>query len=357
MNKMDGQQYAPEGKPQPVCKRGEFVVGVIGLDHGHIYGMCNGLKEAGAEIALVYDPDEKKVTAFQEKFPSAKQAGSKEEVLKNPSIQLIASAAIPSSRGPLGLEVLDHGKDYFSDKPPFTTQEQVAEARRKVAETGRKWFVYYSERLHVEAAVYAEKLLIDGAIGDIVSIRGWGPHRLSAKSRPDWFFDKEKYGGILIDIGSHQLEQILQFSGAEDATLISSRVGNLYHREYPGLEDYGDACFTTSNGVPCYFSLDWYTPDGLGTWGDGRMFIVGTKGYIELRKYIDVAASKEGDHVILVDGEGEKHFHVGGKVGFPYFGRLVRDCLDRSETAMKQEHTFRAIELAIEAEQKAVRIR
>ena len=209
----------------------------------------------------------------------------------------------------------------------------------------------------MEAAVYAERLLNEGAIGNIVSIRGWGPHRLAAANRPSWFFEKEKYGGILVDIGSHQLEQILQFSGAEDATLISSRVGNLYHPEYPGLEDFGDACFTASNGIPCYFSLDWYTPDGLGTWGDGRIFIVGTKGYIELRKYIDVAASKEGDNVILVNDTGEHHYRVGGKVGFPYFGRLIRDVLDRTETAMKQEHAFRAIELAIEAETKAVKIR
>lgn len=357
MNKMDGQQYAPEGKPQPVCEKGEFIVGVIGLDHGHIFGMCNGLSEAGADIALVYDPDPKKMKAFVGKFPSAKKASSKLEVLTNSSVNLIASASVASERGPLGIEALDHGKDYFSDKPPFTTQEQVDKARAKVAETGLKWFVYYSERLHVEAAVYAEQLLKQGAIGKIVSIRGWGPHRLAASSRPSWFFEKDRYGGILIDIGSHQLEQILQFSGAEDATLVSSRVGNLYHPEYPGLEDYGDACFTASNGIPCYFSLDWYTPNGLGTWGDGRTFIVGTKGYIELRKYIDVANSKEGDHVILVDNEGEKHFRVGGKVGFPYFGRLIRDSLDRTETAMKQDHTFRAIELAIEAESKAMRIR
>lgn len=357
MNKMDGQQYAPEGKPQPVCKKGEFMVGVIGLDHGHIYGMCNGLSEAGADIAVVYDPDPGKMEAFCRKFPSARKAASKEEVLDDPSIHLIASAGIPSDRGPLGLEVLDHGKDYFSDKPPFTTQKQVDAARSKVSATTRKWFVYYSERLHVEAAVYAEALLAKGAIGKIVSIRGWGPHRLAASTRPDWFFEKEKYGGILVDIGSHQLEQILQFSGAEDATLVSSRVGNLYHPEYPGLEDFGDACFTASNGIPCYCNLDWYTPDGLGTWGDGRIFIVGTKGYIELRKYIDVAASKEGDHVILVDESGEHHYRVGNQVGFPFFGRLIRDSLDRTETAMKQEHTFRAIELAIEAETKAVRIR
>lgn len=357
MQKMDGQNYAPEGKPQLVCKRGEFMVGVIGLDHGHIYGMCNGLSEAGAEIAYVYDPDPRKVEAFTAKFPEVKVGSSKQALLENPAIHLIATAGIPCDRGPLGLEVLDHGKDFFADKPPFTNQSQVDLARKKVAQTGRKWFVYYSERLHVEAAVYAERLLNEGAIGSIVSIRGWGPHRLAATTRPAWFFEKDKYGGILVDIGSHQLEQILQFSGAEDATLVSSRVGNLYHPEYPGLEDFGDACFTASNGIPCYFCLDWYTPDGLGTWGDGRIFIVGTKGYIELRKYIDVAASTEGDNVILVNDTGEHHYRVGGKVGFPYFGRLIRDVLDRTETAMKQEHTFRAIELAIEAETKAVRIR
>lgn len=353
---MDGQSYAPEGKPRPVCSSGECIVGVIGLDHGHINGMCNGLAEAGADIAYVYDPDPRKVEVFVGKFPTAKVCQTKCEVLENPQIQLIASAAIPCERGPLGLEALDHGKDFFSDKPPFTTQAQVDSARAKVAQTGKKWFVYYSERLHVESAVYAEKLLAEGAIGNIVSIRGWGPHRLAAPSRPSWFFEKEKYGGILVDIGSHQLEQILQYSGADDATLISSRVGNLHHPEYPGLEDFGDALFTTSNGIPCYFCLDWHTPDGLGTWGDGRIFIVGTKGYIELRKYIDVAASKEKDHVILVNEDGEQHFRVAGQVGFPYFGRLIRDVMDRTETAMKQEHTFRAIELAIEAETKAIRL-
>lgn len=233
----------------------------------------------------------------------------------------------------------------------------MQQARAKVEETGRKWLVHYSERLHVEAAAYAEALLEQGAIEKVVSIRGWGPHRLSAPKCPSWFFERKKYGGILIDIGSHQLEQMLRFSGSEDAVLESSRVGNLYHPEHPGLDDFGDACFTTANGIPCYFNLDWYTPDGLGTWGDGRIFIVGTNGYLGLRKYIDVASDGEGDHVFLVNQDGEQHFKVGGKVGFPYFGRLIRDSLDRTETAMKQSHTFRAIELAIEAQEKAIRIR
>ena len=356
MQKSDGQRYAPKGKTKPVCEKGEFLVGVIGLDHGHIYGMCNGLEEAGAVIVAVYDPDQKKMEAFVAEYPTARIASSEEAVLEDNTLDLVASAAIPCNRGLLGLRVLDHDKDYFSDKPPFTTLAQVADARKKVAETGRKWFVYYSERLHDESSVFAEMLLEQKAIGDIVSIRGSGPHRLSAASRPDWFFEKEKYGGILVDIGSHQVEQLLHFSGAEDATLVSSRVGNLYHPEYPELEDFGDACFTTSNGIPCYFSLDWYTPQGLGAWGDGRLNIIGTKGYIELRKYIDIANDADGGHVFLVDEHGERHFKVAGQVGYPYFGRLIMDCLDRSETAMKQEHAFRAIELAIEAEIRAIRI-
>ncbi|WP_320128762.1 Gfo/Idh/MocA family oxidoreductase [uncultured Sphaerochaeta sp.] len=352
-----GQDYVPEGKSDSVCKKGEFIVGALRLDHGHIYGMCTGLEQAGATIGYVYDQDSAKVTAFKEKFPHVTVLESEEALLDRQDIKLVATSAIACDRVEVGLKALEKGKDFFSDKPPFTTQEQLLGARQKVKETGRKWFVYYSERIHVEAAIYAQKLIEEGRIGHIVAIKGWGPHRLGLFSRPDWFFEKEKYGGILTDIGSHQLEQILVYSGAKDARLIASHVGNLRHPQYPGLEDYGEAMFETDNGIPCYLSVDWFTPEGLCTWGDGRMIIIGDKGYIELRKYVDIASSKEPDHVLVVDENGEYHYQVHGKVGYPFFGQLIRDCLDRSETAMDQEMTFRSIELAMEAEAKATVIR
>jgi predicted dehydrogenase len=355
--KGDGASYAPKGKKNVVCQSGEFVVGASRLDHNHIYGMCKGLEEAGAVIGYVYDPDPAKVIAFCQKFPTAKVLNSEKALMERKEVQLVCTSAIPCERYLVGLDALDHGKDFFSDKSPMTAQAQVDAARAKVKETNLKWFVYYSERLHVESAIYAGTLIEEGRIGDIVSIKGWGPHRISLSSRPDWFFDKQKYGGIITDIGSHQLEQVLYYAKAKDARLVSSRVGNLYHSNTPGLEDYGDATFITDNGIPCYISVDWFTPDGLSTWGDGRMFISGTKGYIEIRKYLDVACDKEGDHVIVVDEKGEEHHKVNGTIGFPFFGRLIRDCLNRTETAIDQEHTFRAIELAIEAEQKAVTIR
>ena len=350
-----GMKYAPEGKASAVVGKGEFRVGVIGLEHGHIYGMCKGLREASAEICMVYDPDEKKVEAFRSVFPEAVPS-SPDDIYNDQSIRMIACASIASERAEVGMKTLDSSKDFFSDKPPFVSQKQVDEARRKVEETGRRWFVYYSERLHVEAAVYAEKLIRDKAIGDVVEIRGWGPHRIGSSERPGWFYEKDKYGGILTDIGSHQLEQILTYAGASDATLIASRVGNLHHKAHPGLEDFGDAMFVTDNGIPCYVNVDWFTPDGLGSWGDGRMIIIGTKGYIELRKYIDVAAENTPDHVILVDDKAEYHYKVNGKVGYPFFSAMILDCINGTETAIKQEHVFKAIELAIEAEDKAIHI-
>ncbi|MGG4045965.1 Gfo/Idh/MocA family protein [Paenibacillus favisporus] len=352
----DGMNYAPEGKPNHVVEPGEFVFAAAALDHGHIYGMCNGLIEAGATLKWVYDPEPARSQAFADKFPQVQIADSLEQVLGDPEVRLVAAAAVPSERCALGLQVMDAGKDYFTDKTPFTLLDQLEAARRKVKETGQKYAVYYSERLHVESAVYAGQLVQKGAIGRVIQVTGFGPHRLNAPSRPDWFFEKDKYGGILCDIGSHQIEQFLFYAGCKDAKVLHSKVANYNNPDYPELEDFGDATLVGDNGATQYFRVDWFTPDGLGTWGDGRTIILGTEGYIELRKYIDIARDPRGDHVYLVNGDGEQHFEVKGKVGYPYFGQLILDCLNRTENAMTQEHCFKAAELCLKAQEAAVRI-
>ena len=354
--KSSGMNYAPKGRAERVCEKGEFPVGVIGLDHGHIYGMCNGLTEAGAEIYRVYDPDPAKVEAFRKQFPEARAARGEAEILEDSDIKLIASAPVPVRRGDLGCRTLLHGKDYFTDKPPLTTGEQLAEARRITSETGLNYAVYYSERLHVESSVLAERLINEGAIGRVVQVINLAPHRISLDQRPPWFFRKDQHGGIIVDIGSHQIEQFLTFSGAVDARLVSSRVANYNFKQYPEFEDFGDASFTADNGAVGYMRVDWLNPDGLGAWGDGRLFVLGTEGYIEVRKYIDVARSREGDHLFLVDKKGEHYYSAAGKEGFPFFGRLIRDCLDGTSSAFSQATTFKAIELAIEAEEKALTV-
>jgi predicted dehydrogenase len=354
--KASGMDYAPRGKAQPVCGAGEFPVGVIGLDHGHIYGMCNGLCEAGAGVELVYDGDPAKVRKFIEAFPQAKAARSKEEILESTRLRLVASAGIPDQRADLGIQVMDHGKDYFTDKPPCTSFAQIDAARAKCAETRKKYAVYYSERLHVEAAVYAEKLIADGAIGRVVQVVNLAPHRISLSQRPEWFFHKERYGGIIVDLGCHQIEQFLFYSGSKTATLQSSQTANYKFKHYPDFEDFGAASFIGDSGATGYMRVDWLTPDGLGAWGDGRSFILGTEGYIELRKYVDLARSKEGDHVYLADNKGERSLCAAGQAGFPFFGRLIRDCLDRTSTAYSQDTFFNAVELAVTAQTAAIRV-
>jgi predicted dehydrogenase len=356
MQKADGMNYAPQGKPKPVVSPGEFPIAAVALDHGHIYGQCNGLVEAGADLWYVYDPDPAKVEKFCKTFPTAKPLPSLEAVLEKPEIRLIASAAVPSERGPLGLKVMDAGKDYFTDKAPFTSLDQLEAARLKVQETRCKYMVYFSERLHVECAVRAGQLIKQGAIGRVVQVIGLGPHRCSPASRPDWFWSREKSGGILIDIGSHQFEQFLYYTGAENVEVVNAAVANYRFKEHPEFEDWGEANLRADNGATHYVRVDWLNPDGLRTWGDGRTFILGTEGYIELRKYLDVAREYEGDQLYLVDHKGEHHIRCHGDVGYPFFGELILDCLERTERAMTQEHAFRAARLCLEAQAVAKRI-
>ncbi len=361
--KSDGMNYAPVGKPSPVVKPGEFVFAAVALDHGHIYGQCQGLTEAGAECRYVYDPDPAKVEKFRERFPSAQPLRSIAEVLDKRDVLLVAAAAVPSERGPLGCDVMDAGKDYFTDKAPFTTIPQLAKARVVARWTKRKYAVYYSERLHVEASVRAGQLIEQGAIGRVVQVMGMGPHRSNPATRPEWFWSREKMGGILIDIGSHQFEQFLTYSGATSAKVVHSAVANYHHQQWPEFEDWGEASLVADNGATNYVRVDWLNPQGLRTWGDGRTFILGTEGYIEVRKYLNVgvnvkkgAEGLEGDHLFLVDAKGEHHIRCHGEVGFPYFGQLILDCLNRTEKAMTQEHTFLAAELSLIAQSQAVRI-
>lgn len=353
MSSKEGFNYAPSGRPAPVIKPGEFIFAAAYLDHGHIYGQCNGLIEAGGVLKYVYDTDPARVEAFRAKFPQVQVVDSFERILEDKEIKLVAAAAIPSERGPIGCRVLKAGKDYFTDKSPFTTLEQLAEARRVVAETGRKYMVYFSERLHVESTWYVGELLQQGAIGKVLQVINLAPHKLSKPSRPEWFFDKSRYGGILTDIGSHQFEQFLAYTGAKDATINFARVENFNNPDKPGLEDFGEASLQADTGASYYCRLDWFTPDGLQAWGDGRLFILGTDGYIEVRKYMDFARDTGGELVFIADHKKEQQINCKGKVGFPFFGRLILDVLNRTENAMTQEHAFKAAELSLRAQEMA----
>ena len=211
--KADGMSYAPTAsKVEPWSSPASLFSRRRIWTTATSTGSVTASPEAGAELRYVYDPDPEKVKAFVEKFPQAKPVDCLDRIFEDDEVKLVAAAAIPSERGPLGCRVMQAGRDYFTDKCPFTTLEQLESARKIVAETGRKYMVYYSERVHVESAWYVDQLIQDGVIGDIVHMEIFGPHRLSKAGRPDWFFEKAKYGGILTDIASHQFDQFLHYT-------------------------------------------------------------------------------------------------------------------------------------------------
>ncbi len=344
--------YTFDPLPEPVVGPDEFVFAAVGLDHGHIFGMVEQLIDAGATLSLVYDPDPAKLADFVERFPQARAAAGEQEVLDDPHVRLVASASIANQRARLGVRVLDAGKDFFADKPAITTMDDLAAAREAVARTGQKFAVYYGERVHSEAAILAGQLIDQGAIGTVLQVASFGPHRIGT-GRPAWFYDHEQYGGIICDIGSHNFEQMLYYTGATAGEVVSSTVANYAHRETPGLQDFGDAHVVLDNGTTGYVRVDWFTPAGLDVFGDGRTVLLGTDGYIELRKYTDITTDNGGGQVLLVNQDGQFRFDATGKTGFPFFGQLIRDCLDRTEHAMTQQHAFTAAELSIIAQRDA----
>lgn len=332
-----------------------LTLGVIGIDHRHIFGQLGQMQARGCICKGWYtDGEPQPMAGFVKRFPNIPRVAERSALLDDPEIDMILIADVPSRRAGLAIEAMRAGKDVMTDKPGCTTLEQLADLRACVAETGRIWSVDFSERFEVPAVTRAAELIAEGAIGTVVQTVGLGPHRLNLPTRPDWFFDDAAYGGILTDIGSHQIDQFLYLTGSNDAEVVASSIGNFANPDHPGLQDFGEILLRSDRGTG-YIRVDWYTPDALPTWGDGRLTILGTEGYIELRKYVDVGGQGGTDHVILVNANRCERIDASD-APLPYFERLINDVQDRTETAMPQDHCFKVMELALRAQSGAKRL-
>lgn len=328
---------------------------VIGLDHNHIYGITDAVIRGGGVLTAFHATDPRQVDIFKKRYPGVKLARSEDEILADRAIKLVCSAAIPVLRAPLGIRVMEAGKDYLSDKAAVVTLQQLADVRRVIKQTGQKFAIMYSERLEVPAAVMAGQLVHDGAIGKVIQTVNLAPHRLSAPSRPDWFWDPARNGGILTDVGSHQADQFVYLTGSKRAQVIASQTGNFANPEHPRFQDFGDMMINGDGGTG-YVRVDWFTPDGLSTWGDGRLFILGTEGFIELRKYVDVAGRPGSNHLFIADRQGTRYIDCS-KVPLPFGPQFVNDLIERTSVAQDQEGALLAAELALMATTRATQAR
>ena len=329
-----------------------FKLGVVGIDHRHILGMLGNMMAEGCHCTHYWSDGPSTVDdKFMSDFPDLERVEDRRHILDDPDVAMVLIAAVPADRAALAIEAMEAGKDVMVDKPGCTTLEQLAAIRETQARTGRIWTVNFSERFEVPAVAKAEELVLGGAIGRVVQTLGLGPHRQNLATRPDWFFDRDRFGGILCDIGSHQIDQFLWFTGSSDATITHAMVENTTMPGHPGFQDYGEILLNSDNGHG-FIRIDWFTPDGLPTWGDGRLFIQGTEGFIELRKYTDIGRPHVTDSLFLVNGERSEMIPCAD-IPLPYFPRLVSDVQSRTETAVPQAHTFTTMRIAIEAQAMA----
>jgi len=333
--------------------------GVCGMSHDHIRGMIAAVERGGGELVAAWGGEDDKLADFRRRFPGVKIVKTQDEILEDPSVQLVLTSQIPSERAGIAVRAMKNGKDFLSDKPGMTTLDQLADVRKAIAETKRIYAILYSELLEVRAAVYAGELARQGAIGKVIQTINIAPHQIfqhagdagGGAGRPQWFWNPEQYGGILCDIGSHQVDQFLYCTGSTQAEVVESQVANVRHPDYPKFQDFGDMVLRGDRGFG-YVRLDWFTPDGLGTWGDGRLFILGTDGYIELRKYANVGVSRQGDNLFLVDGKQARYIDCSN-MPLPFGPRFVADIVNRTHTAQSQDEALLAAELVIKAQMNA----
>ena len=332
---------------------------VCGMSHDHIYGMIGAIQRGGGEMVAAWGGEADKLAAFTQRFPNVRVVATQDEILNDPATQLVLSSQVASERAPLGVRVMRHGKDFLADKPGITTLEQLAAVRRTIAETGRIYGILYSERFEVKAAVYAGQLVRQGAIGKVIQTINIAPHQViqghgdagGGSARPEWFWNPDQYGGILCDIGSHQIDQFLFYTGSQQADVVESQIANLRHPNRPRFQDFGDMVLRGDRGLG-YVRLDWFTPDGLGTWGDGRLFILGTNGYMEIRKYTNVAVKMQGNNLFLVDNQRARYFDCNN-LTLPFGPEFVADIVNRTHVAQDQVQCLLAAELAIQAQRQA----
>lgn len=328
----------------------ELRFAAVGLNHSHIYGQVNCLLRAGAKLVGFHEEDDQLSAEFSGVYQDVPRK-SLEEILEDRSIGLVTSAVISARRADLAISVMRHGKDVLVDKPGMTSLEQLAAVKRVQAETRRMFSILYSEHFENSATVKAGELVAKGAIGEVVHTVGLGPHRLRRETRPDWFFRRHDYGGILSDIASHQCEQFLFFTNAKEAKVLSASVSNHANADRPELQDSGDIHLAAGKTTGT-IHVDWLTPDGMPSWGDGRLFIIGTAGTIEIRKTVDLAGREGGNHLFLTDGTGVRYFDCSARE-LPFGRQFIADIHDRTETAMPQARCFKAMELALTAQEMA----
>jgi predicted dehydrogenase len=327
----------------------------VGAEHLHLFEMVDGLVRAGAET-VCHATDDGPLADLYAGYRPESQRRDVDAVVGDDSLDLVVLAGVPAERAGAAVEALRAGRHVLAAKPAVTTEAQLVAVDAAVAASGRRWWVFFSERLVNRAVAECVRRVRAGEIGEVVAVSGSAPHTLAAEGRPEWFFDPTRGGGVLVDLAAHQADQLVALCGPGRTEVAAATVANVATPEHPAFRDLGRMSLrhSTDGGrvVVSDHHVDWLSPSGLGTWGDVRLVVHGTAGTMEVRANIDPAGEPGAEHLIAVDDGPPRRVDTSG-VALDWAERLVADVAEGTDTLVPHDHTVAACRITLAAQAMA----
>lgn len=259
----------------------DIKIAMAGLAHGHGVGFLgSALNLGGVSVTGFYDDENPANAQEASKQFNAPVYSNLDELLQNSGANTLITAAINSSKADIIVKAIDTGLNIISDKPLVTTMEDLNRITDALERNKNvKLYLMLSERYN-PVLVTAKKLIDAGEIGQIVSIINMRPHRLKPEGRPAWMFDSSLYGGIINDLGVHDIDIATYLSGSDVQEILAASTSNMRYTEFDDFNDNGEAMLRLKNGCIVFILESWLTPEKYPHHGEMKFIVHGTKGQI-----------------------------------------------------------------------------
>ena len=289
----------------------EIKIAMAGLAHGHgIAFLDSALKFDGVSVVGFYD-DENPLSAQEaSKTFNAPVYNDLDELLQKSGANTLLTAAINSSKADIIVKAVEAGLHIISDKPLVTKMDdlnRITDALEKNKNV--KLYLMLSER-YSPVLVTTKNLIDAGEIGQVVNIINMRPHRLRPQGRPAWMFDSKQYGGILNDIGVHDIDIAVWLSGCEVDKILAASVSNKRFNEFDDFDDNGEAMLRLKNGCIVFILESWLTPEKYPHHGEMKFIVHGTKGQITVdpqNKKVTIYSDSKKQHNVKVKNPAETY--------------------------------------------------
>lgn len=276
---------------------------IAGCQHAHISIFIEEMLALGYPCAGICDEgDQTLARQLSEKY-NIPFIDHIEQLLQKDEVQYVGSSAINHEKIQLAATCEQHGKHLMLDKPAVVDRAGYEQLEQIISRGNIQIGMLLTERYR--PSLYTLKALIQkGEIGQIISITMRKPHRLRPGTRPQWHFSKEQSGGIIIDLLVHDFD-LLRWLTGQEVSEVKGRMGKQILPEYPEFYDTAAVQVEMDAGTVAQLYADWHAPEKCWTWGDGRIFVTGTKGSAEIRLAGDPVVSGKGELLLVMTHDQE----------------------------------------------------